>query len=179
MSRSKCYLPNETRPLAGLDRDRRSPSVCGRRGGRCGCANQGQDRGVKQRRNLQLPPIGLSPSIRTLISGLSVPPKNRCSPARARSDARRSIGKSRNSASLIAVADGSVVRADSNKETITLPCIEPGHRDVGINAVPIASSQEREVDLRPRRSDRPQSASHRFDFKRRRARPRRADRQCR
>ena len=38
------------------------------------------------------------------------------------------------------------MRADSNKETITLRCIEPGHRDVGINAVPIASSQEREVD---------------------------------
>jgi hypothetical protein len=43
---------------------------------------------------------------------------------------RDSLG---NSTSLITIADGSVVRADSNKETTTLRCIEPGHWDVGVN----------------------------------------------
>ena len=37
------------------------------------------------------------------------------------------------STSMITLADGSSVRADSNKETTTLRCIEPGHWDVGVN----------------------------------------------
>jgi hypothetical protein len=37
------------------------------------------------------------------------------------------------STSMITLADGSNVRADSNKETTTLRCIEPGHWDVGVN----------------------------------------------
>lgn len=38
-----------------------------------------------------------------------------------------------NSTSLITIADGSVVRADSNKETTTLRCIEPRQWNVGLN----------------------------------------------
>jgi hypothetical protein len=37
------------------------------------------------------------------------------------------------STSMITLADGSSVRADSNKETTTLRCIEPGRWDVGVN----------------------------------------------
>jgi hypothetical protein len=37
------------------------------------------------------------------------------------------------STSLITLADGSVAQAESNKETTTLRCIEPGHWDVGVN----------------------------------------------
>jgi hypothetical protein len=33
----------------------------------------------------------------------------------------------------IALADGSKVKVDSNKETISLRCIEPGHYDLGVN----------------------------------------------
>jgi hypothetical protein len=37
------------------------------------------------------------------------------------------------STSMITLADGSNVRADSNKETTQIDCIEPGHWDVGVN----------------------------------------------
>jgi hypothetical protein len=37
------------------------------------------------------------------------------------------------STSLITLADGSVVQAESNKETTTIRCIAPGHYDVGVN----------------------------------------------
>lgn len=37
------------------------------------------------------------------------------------------------STSLITLADGSVTRQDSNKETISLRCLAPGHWDVGVN----------------------------------------------
>ena len=37
------------------------------------------------------------------------------------------------STSVITLADGSVAQAESNKETTTLRCIEPGRYDVGVN----------------------------------------------
>jgi hypothetical protein len=37
------------------------------------------------------------------------------------------------STSQITLADGSVVQAESNKETATIRCIAPGHYDVGVN----------------------------------------------
>ena len=37
------------------------------------------------------------------------------------------------STSMITLADGSVVQAESNKETTTIRCIAPGHYDVGVN----------------------------------------------
>src|ERR1700723_3161385 len=43
---------------------------------------------------------------------------------------RDSLG---NSTALITLADGSVAKAESNKETATLRCLEPGHWDVGVN----------------------------------------------
>ena len=39
----------------------------------------------------------------------------------------------RNSTPLITIPDGSVVRADSKKETTTLPCIDAAHSHVGLS----------------------------------------------
>lgn len=43
---------------------------------------------------------------------------------------RDSLG---HSTSLVTLADGSITRQDSNKETDSVRCIEPGHWDIGVN----------------------------------------------